>query len=325
MSTNVFGRHRVLAWAACALLFGLTACDRSFGAGPSFRAFGASPGPERVKLPDGRRINLLCTGRGTPTVLLEGGYAADHLAWTKVQQALQTRFRTCSYDRAGYGESDRGPLPRDGEAIAADLVRTLDAADVRGPFIVVGHSSGALYARLFAARTHGQVVGLVLADPSLADQQLRFAEVFGAGAGNLDPLRRRAVDCLAASDSGDKSLPKACGTVARPGFWQAEISELDNLWPRTGDEVRQTRAQLARVPAIVLTATRTFPDPRVQQVWNGLHDELAARFAGGVNRQVDSSHLMPIERPDAIVAAVKEIAARPRSRRASAKQGHRGL
>ena len=45
-------------------------------------------------------------------------------------------------------------------------------------------------------------------------------------------------------------------------------------------------------------------------LWWGLHRELARRSTRGVSRQVEgSSHMMMNDRPDAIVAAVREVAA----------------
>ena len=101
---------------------------------------GARPG-DLVRL-DGRRINVRCLGAGAPTVILESGYEADSLAWWKVEPEVARFTRVCSYDRAGAGFSDPGPLPRDGAAIAADLDKALSAAGIRGPFVLVGHSAG---------------------------------------------------------------------------------------------------------------------------------------------------------------------------------------
>jgi len=136
-----------------------------------------------VKLPDGRRINLRCAGHGSPTVVFDGGYLANSGAWFKVQPQVATLTRACSYDRAGSGFSDPGPLPRDGQAVARDLDQTLRAAGVGGPYILVGHSAGALYARLFADLRPKDVVGMVLVDPTVEHQDQRFDALFGRGAG----------------------------------------------------------------------------------------------------------------------------------------------
>jgi len=111
----------------------------------------AQPG-KLVALPDGRHINLRCTGTGKPTVILEAGFQAWSFAWDKIQPALSTLTRTCSYDRAGLGLSDPAPGPRDGLAQARDLAATLKAAKIAPPYILVAHSAGAMTARRHCPR-----------------------------------------------------------------------------------------------------------------------------------------------------------------------------
>src|SRR5262245_42938993 len=69
----------------------------------------------------GRKLNLRCSGSGAPAVILESGASADSLAWYVVQPRIAKTNKVCSYDRAGFGFSDDGPLPRDVDANAADL------------------------------------------------------------------------------------------------------------------------------------------------------------------------------------------------------------
>lgn len=279
---------------------------------------GAKPA-RLVRLPDGRRINLRCAGPAGagPTVILEGGYAATSMAWYKVLPLVARTHLVCAYDRAGYGFSDPGPMPRDGEAVALDLDQALRAARINGPFVMVGHSAGGLYVRLFAEHRPGQVVGMVLVDPSVAYQDRRFAAAFGPGAGSLAPLRARAAACLAAAlrhalPSLDPRL--RCGKTNDPDTFRTQISELDTLWNATSDEVAAGPAKLGSMPLVVLTAAGTYDalPPRareaVEGLWASLHRELAARSTRGSAQLVaGSSHMMMLDRPDAIAAAVDEV------------------
>ncbi|HEY8004082.1 MAG TPA: alpha/beta hydrolase, partial [Phenylobacterium sp.] len=275
-----------------------------------------------VILPDGRRINLRCSGRGSPLVLLEAGFGSGSMAWPKLQPMIAARTRVCSYDRAGYGFSDPGPLPRHGAAIARDLDDALRAAKLPGPYIVVGHSAGGLYAQLFAGRRRKEMAGLVLVDPSVVYQERRMAEIFGAGAGSLDPIRRRVQRCIAATEAGGAAVtdpafnecvpanasPAARARGMRPSLWQAQLSELDTLFTQTSDQRARLGGVIREVPTIVLTASPTGEpagaDAPGSQVWEGLHRELAAQFVHGSQQLVKSGHLMMIERPDAVAAAV---------------------
>lgn len=286
-----------------------------------------------VRLADGRALNLVCSGRGSPTVILESGFGAGAFAWGRVQPAVARKTRVCSYDRAGYGFSDPGPLPRDGAAIARDLDGALRKAGERGPFVIAGHSAGGLYGRLFAARRRSETVGLVLVDPSVPFQDRRLAAAFGSGVGGLEGVRRHPAACLQAAKSGSQAaleaegcLPKQAGrarvAAARPGGWRTQVSELDTLFTATSEQVNRTRPVLKDVPTIVLTASPTGvaagqEDPGAM-VWQSLHAEIAASSLRGQHRIVKSSHLMMNDRPEIVAGAILELV--DASRKAAARR-----
>lgn len=138
-----------------------------------------------VDIGDGRRLYLECAGQGSPTVVLEAGYRSPATVWTDdlVQPddprtmvfAGVSRFtRVCAYERPGAAavvanvlqpsRSDPAPMPRTAESVVADLHALLAAAQVPGPYVLVGHSLGGLFVRLYAATYPDEVVGLVLVD-----------------------------------------------------------------------------------------------------------------------------------------------------------------
>ena len=174
----------------------------------------AQPG-RPVRLPDQRQLNFRCMGHGSPTVLLEAGFGAGSNAWSAVAPRIAGVTQVCAYDRAGYGFSDPGPMPRDGAAIARDLDAGLKAAHIAGPYVVVGHSAGGLYARLFAARRIKEVVGLVFVDSSVEHQTQRLQALFGPGAGTLDGPERRPLRCLKLASAARVSLDDPEFQVAR--------------------------------------------------------------------------------------------------------------
>jgi pimeloyl-ACP methyl ester carboxylesterase len=321
----------ILAGAAMALILALWGCHpaQTSAAGET-----RSDGMRLVRLPDGRHLAMRCTGQGSPTVLLESGYAGSSLGWGKVQPAVALTTRVCAYDRAGYGLSDPGPPPRDGAAVVRDLDKALKAAGISGPFVLVGHSAGGLYVRLFAARRLGEVAGMVLVDPSFEHQDQHFAALLGPGAGSLAPQRANAARCLRASEATgparefpefDGCFPKNGQPIAPPSFWRTEMSEAETLWGSTSDEVDRIGDLLRDVPVIVLTAQKTYaatPEPyrtQLTALWAGLHRELAAKSVDGVERGVDSGHLIMVERPDVVVAAIQEMVDKARKRGPAAK------
>src|SRR5207253_179223 len=113
----------------------------------------------------GRRLYLHCTGSGSPTVVLVSGLAETSIYWGGwIAPAVARNTTVCAYDRAGQGWSDPPASPQDGVAVATDLHTLLDHAQIPGPYVLVGHSTGGVYIRVFAARYPDQVAGMVLLD-----------------------------------------------------------------------------------------------------------------------------------------------------------------
>ena len=112
----------------------------------------------------GHRLHLSCTGSGSPTVVLESGLGGSSPLWTPVGDATSATTRVCAYDRAGTGWSDDASRPQDSLAVAADLHRLLAVSGEPGPYVLVGHSTGGVYAMTYAAHYPEQVAGMVLLD-----------------------------------------------------------------------------------------------------------------------------------------------------------------
>ncbi|HEY9234335.1 MULTISPECIES: alpha/beta fold hydrolase [Phenylobacterium] len=306
-------------------------------AAASIRDEAAGPG-QLVRLPGGRHLNFRCSGHGTPTILLEGGYGATSLAWGGVRRHLDASYRVCAYDRAGAGFSDPGPLPRDGASIAYDLDRGLRTAKIRGPFVLVGHSAGALYMRLFYNRRPQDVVGMALIDPSIEHQDQRFAAMFGPGAGGIASIRDQAARCAAAAEQKElpSTDPKLARCVPKPranqseaayaaqkasnlsaASWQAKVSELDTLFAATSEQIEAGPQSYGDLPLLVLTAGQTYESSSeeaqtaARNLWWGLHRELARRSTRGESRRIaEASHMMITEEPELVAQAVSEVARR---------------
>ena len=127
------------------------------------------PAPGRLIDVGGRRLHLLCSGKGSPTVILEAGASSFAIDWTLVQRDVANGSRTCSYDRAGMGWSDPvSPATRASSTV--DLHTLLDKAGERGPYVLVGASRGGLLVRSYLESYPADVAGLVFVDPSTEDR-----------------------------------------------------------------------------------------------------------------------------------------------------------
>ncbi|MGE0486621.1 MAG: alpha/beta fold hydrolase [Gammaproteobacteria bacterium] len=122
----------------------------------------------------GRSLHIDCQGRGAPAVILDAGLGGSSLEWLFVVERLRGLTTVCTFDRAGYGASAMGPLPRTSSRIANELYLLLDAAEVPAPYILVGHSFGGYNMQIFARRYAYMAAGLVLIDASHPQQVERF-------------------------------------------------------------------------------------------------------------------------------------------------------
>jgi pimeloyl-ACP methyl ester carboxylesterase len=117
----------------------------------------------------GHRLYIECTGSGSPTVVLQAGLGASSSSWASIAPNVAASTRVCAYDRAGHGHSEEAAGPLDGIALAADLHTLLERAGVAGPYVIVGHSSGGPYVRVFAAQYPDEIAGMVLLDAQPAE------------------------------------------------------------------------------------------------------------------------------------------------------------
>jgi pimeloyl-ACP methyl ester carboxylesterase len=113
-----------------------------------------------------RRLHLYCVGKGSPAVIIENGQSSFSIDWGLVQPEVAKITRVCTYDRAGYAWSERGPATGSVEQTTDDLHLLLRTAGVRPPYVLVGASIGALYVQGYQRRYPNEVVGLVLDDPA---------------------------------------------------------------------------------------------------------------------------------------------------------------
>ncbi len=124
--------------------------------------------PGQVVPAGGTRLNLYCLGSGSPAVVFDSGWEDWAPVWAIVQPEVAKWTCACSYDRAGAGFSDAGPMPRTSVRIAGELHEALHTAGVKGPYILVGHAFGGDNVRTFADRYVPETAGLVLVEADVA-------------------------------------------------------------------------------------------------------------------------------------------------------------
>ena len=306
--------------------------------GPPWDAYGT---PHLVGLPDGRRMNLICMGSGSPTVILESGLGSHVFVWGLVQYKIAKTTRTCAYERAGMGVSDEGPAPRDANAVDADLNALLHASGMKGPYVLVGHSIGGYSVRLFADLHPRQVAGMVLVDPSIDNQKQLIATIappppappggvppnpcgVAAEAGQLKPGTEVYKACV--GEPPNFATPALRAAVMaqemRAATYRTMASEVGAMDQNSAQAIAHRRT-FGDMPLVVLTAGQTGNDPGLtaaqNQAWKKLwmqgHDGMAALSSRGQNRVVEGSgHFIQFEKPQAVIDAVDEVIAEVRKK-----------
>src|SRR6476620_4430179 len=125
----------------------------------------------------GRRLYLHHEGTGDPAVVFLPGGGMFGLGYFNVHTGVAKFTTSVVYARAGTGWSDAGPLPRSAEEVVQELQPLLRAAGFSGPYLLVGHSLGGLYARRFAQLVPADVAALLLLDPAHEDYPAHEPEI----------------------------------------------------------------------------------------------------------------------------------------------------
>lgn len=278
-------------------------------------------------------LNLNCTGKGKPTVILESGLGMPSIGWAFVQPRMARITRVCSYDRAGYGWSDPGPFPRTSREIARELHALLTNARIPPPYILVGHSFGGFNIRLFNQMYPREVAGVVFVDASQEDAESQMSDAMkAASAKSMRQLVRmdsvmgflidfgiaRAVinENLEAQHVPAQLLAELAYLELERKYVDAISSERQSLDQST--EEAHAAGDFGDKPLIVLTAGKADTEtPGVPQrdanafleTWVGqLQPRLVELSTNGSQLVLlNSDHLIPFEQPRAIVDAVKEV------------------
>jgi pimeloyl-ACP methyl ester carboxylesterase len=258
---------------------------------------------------DGRKLHLKCKGTGGPTVILISGYRNDAEirttppgpGITPVFPAVASFTRVCAYDRPGtildashVSRSDPVPMPRTADEVVAELRALLFVTKFEAPYVLVAHSLGGLFARLYASTYPGEVAGLVLID-AWPEAMPKL----------LGPEQWEAYEEL--------SSPPPPGLEA--------YSDLESVnFGAASERMAQaaTSTPLKDMPLFVLSRAKpaalppnvpaSFSQEAFETAWRKGQDQLASLLSDA--RHViatESEHYIQIEQPDLVIDAVRQV------------------
>jgi pimeloyl-ACP methyl ester carboxylesterase len=297
-------RRGVARIALAVMLFAIVGCANDSAFTTPHPATGDFAGP--VDIGEGRHLYLECHGQGGPIIVLESGYHDSSDPWNltdaaapavgpAVMSALARAHRVCAYDRPGtlrYTEppsvterSSPVSMPRTAQDVVGDLHALLTAADVPGPYVLVAHSLGGLFGRLYAQTYPDQVRALLFVDS--------FPVEIPALMGADWPAYRQLLN---------SPLPQFANT---PTF---EVVDID----KSIAQVAAARP-FPPIPTAVLTKTEPFPIPStapnslaatVERVWLAAALNLVALRPRTPHIMVTGSdHYIQVHQPDLVAAA----------------------
>jgi pimeloyl-ACP methyl ester carboxylesterase len=285
------------------------------------------------------KLNIDCQGQGSPTVVLDSGLGVPGVGWNRVQAEAAKFTRVCWYDRAGYGWSEASSAPRTSLQIAKELHVLLAAAGEKGPFVLAGHSFGGYNVRVYNGQYPAEVAGMVLVDASHEDQGDREPPALQAMMRDYQKsLKRQAMwapllirlGFTRFGQRGEAGGPGVSKDFAKemqylqlqPKYVEATTEEMELFSLESANEVRAA-GNLGDKPLIVLTAGKNvdasqlpaqIPEQQMDDFHNVWVNELQVKetHLSTRGKQIivpDSDHMIPFERPDAIVDALRQVCA----------------
>lgn len=313
---------------------------------------GENPYKHLVDIGEGRYLNLVCTGTGSPTVVFMQGLGGNMLDWRMVREPVSAFTRACFYDRAGFGYSDPPAKASTPDSVATDLHALLRAAKIEGRVVLAGISLGGLFATYYTDKFGSDVAGLVLVDPSFSGQfdypvsaedtklieddeksfskTMRLCETL-AEEGKLSKDANQGCFFSPQSDLTSGQAGYVMDQVTRPSYYASLLSEAENLRrERAGDKFvggvgdaqeRRIARNFGDLPLIVLTGHlmsrgMTISDAAktaAQEVWERGHDKLASRSTRGESIILpDAGHRIDYEKPERIIEAIRKVVAQAR-------------
>jgi pimeloyl-ACP methyl ester carboxylesterase len=278
---------------------------------PQATSQAATPGPTQALFPTftpgpivadfkqvdigGRKLNLVCMGSGSKTVVFDSGLGLDYKGWISVMQQVQGQARACAYDRAGIGESDAAAKPRTSQQMADDLKALLSKGRVPGPYILVAQASASFDALLYAHKYPHEVAGIVLVDGSHPDQYTRAAAILPTPAAGDDAALAAARQQLTGLDSAQNPEGLDFNTSAE------QVRTINSLGSIPLSVL--TRHALAAIPGLSSEMVT-----QLEQDWIAQQNELAALSKVSVHQF--ASHAgqdILAEEPELIVSAIIDL------------------
>ena len=287
---------------------------------------------------NGHKMHIYCMGKNkSHTVIMDAGVGRFSLDFVKPMIGISKFASVCAFDRAGYGWSEPSPLPRTSKNIINEMAELLKQAGKHGPYILVGHSGGGMYVRIFAHYYPEKVAGLILIDsaavpadslPELKSFQKRMTYQFQIMKiiayvkffnflGLIDHHHKYIPSFI---KKIDPSVQQAyIATLSQPAYYKTILDELSHFDHSSKEVWQQLNhiQSLGNIPLVILSSdyplnmkngmTRVSIE-KINRYLKESQKKLLSLSSRSIHIAIpESTHDIHLDYPQAIVDAVQKI------------------
>lgn len=285
------------------------------------------PIPGKLVDVGGYQLHLNKIGQGPLTIVFESGSGETSISWKDIPERLAPYATVVSYDRAGYAWSERADTERTGANIVQELHTALQQEGIRGPYLLVGHSLGGMYSRLFAQTYREEVAGLVLVDARPENAQRETAPILAQEKFQSKPsaailsymkqsgVLRLAQDFLLEGLVSNEDRSQFINVIASPKYFHAVEQEAE-MAVSVEDAIRGQ--QLGDLPVRVIA--RGLPQDyasfgisklggeKLEQIWqDGQRNMLSISKDSELIVAEKSGHMVMANEPDLVSDVILEL------------------
>ncbi|MFC1555640.1 alpha/beta fold hydrolase [candidate division KSB1 bacterium] len=249
----------------------------------------------------GYKLQCREDGTGDPAVVFLNGGIAEMSYWDEVAGPISKITKVILYERAGHDKSEMGRIPRHGINVAEELNVLLKKLRVSKRYILLAHSAGCMYARIYASLYSEEVAALILLDPGDKD----FLDTFGNKFLKGDEKQQWK----------DYWINTWARLAKREGGFGHEVQEKDN----TIQQMLESRIPENLIYYVLSGLDRSNPDYFIKDYSKKViedffdyqldyHHSLIKDYPEGEIIIVeDSQHVIHQDRPDIVISTIKTV------------------
>lgn len=248
---------------------------------------------------NGVELSVTERGEGQPTLVFLHYWGGSSETWSETIDSLAATHRCIAFDFRGWGESSKGELDYRLDALANDTLALIANLGLTN-YILVGHSMGGKVAQIVASTQPSGLAGFVLVAPAPPTPLRTPPEARAQIRANLDTREglQNVFPILAHGELTDEHKER----VIRNSL--AGDPRAKDSWLEAGMDYDITElAPRIQVPIVVVVGGKDLVEPE-----DALRIAFDRYYAGTQYVLLpDSGHLIPLQAPEELAAAIRKL------------------